>query len=67
MLGAVAGGAFASVRDAMASMSAIGRLSEPTAPGITEFHRSKRRVHDLMRTLERETREAMQEAATRCS
>ena len=67
MLGAVAGGAFWSVRDAMASMSAIGRLSEPTAPGIAGFHRSKRRVHDLMRKLEREARDTMQEVATRCS
>lgn len=67
MLGAVAGGAFSSVRDAMASMSAIGRLSEPTAPGIAGFHRSKRRVHDLMRKLEREARDTMQEVATRCS
>jgi D-ribulokinase len=67
MLGAVAGGAFGSVRGAMASMSAIGRLSEPTAPGISEFHRSKRRVHDLMRKLEREARDTMQKAATQCS
>ena len=59
MLGAVAGGAFDSIRDAMASMSAIGRLSEPTAPGIGDFHRSKRRVHKLMRKLEREGRNAM--------
>ncbi len=59
MLGAVAGGAFRSVRDAMASMSAIGRLSEPTSPGIGDFHRSKRRVHELMRKLEREGRNAM--------
>jgi D-ribulokinase len=43
----------------MASMSAIGRLSEPTAPGIADFHRSKRRVHGLMRELERESRRAM--------
>jgi D-ribulokinase len=43
----------------MAAMSAIGRLSEPTAPGIGDFHRSKRRVHELMRTLERECRNAM--------
>jgi D-ribulokinase len=64
MLGAVAGGAFASVRDAMASMSAIGRLSEPTAPGIAEFHQAKRRVHELMRQLEREGRDAMREIAT---
>jgi D-ribulokinase len=59
MLGAVAGGAFASVRNAMASMSAIGRSSEPTAPGIAEFHQAKRRVHELMRQLEREGRDAM--------
>ncbi|MDB5519645.1 MAG: hypothetical protein JWQ17_6403 [Tardiphaga sp.] len=59
MLGAVAAGACASLGDAMASMSAIGRLSEPTAPGIADFHRSKRRVHGLMRELERESRRAM--------
>jgi D-ribulokinase len=59
MLGAVAGGAFQSIRDAMASMSAIGRLSEPTAAGIADFHRSKRSVHELMRKLEREGRNAM--------
>jgi D-ribulokinase len=59
MLGAVAGGAFPSIRDAMASMSAIGRLSESTAPLIGEFHRSKRQVHELMRKMERESRHAM--------
>ena len=60
LLGAVAGGAFGSIRDAMASMSAIGRLSEPTAAGVADFHRSKRCVHELMRKLEREGRDAMQ-------
>jgi D-ribulokinase len=59
MLGAVAGGAFPSIPDAMAAMSAIGRLSAPTAAGIGEFHRAKRRVHELMRTLERQARDAM--------
>jgi D-ribulokinase len=44
-------------------MSAIGRLSEPTAPGIAGFHRSKRRVHELMRKFEREGRDAMQAIA----
>jgi D-ribulokinase len=63
MLGAVAGGAYQSIGDAMASMSAIGRLSEPTAPGIADFHRSKRRVHELMRKMEREGRRAMHEVA----
>jgi D-ribulokinase len=65
MLGAVAGGAYASIGDAMASMSAIGRLSEPTAPGIADFHRSKRRVHELMRHMEREGRRAMHDSASR--
>src|SRR5437660_3865886 len=41
MLGAVASGAFGSLGDTMASMSALGRLSEPTAPGMAEFHRTK--------------------------
>src|SRR3954463_16273869 len=59
MLGAVAGGAFDSVRDSMAAMSAIGRLSEPTAPGLSDFHRSKRHVHELLRKLERDARKAM--------
>jgi D-ribulokinase len=59
MLGAVAGTAYASIGDAMASMSAIGRSSEPTAPGMADFHRRKRRVHGLMRTLDRESRDAM--------
>jgi D-ribulokinase len=48
----------------MASMSAIGRLSEPTAPGMADFHRCKRKVHGLMRTLDRESRGAMQGTAS---
>jgi D-ribulokinase len=40
-------------------MSAIGCLSEPTAPGMADFHRTKRRVHGLMRQLDRESRDAM--------
>jgi D-ribulokinase len=59
MLGAVAGGIYRSIGDAMASMSAIGRLSDPTASGIADFHRSKRTVHRLMRELERAGRTAM--------
>ena len=59
MLGAVAGRAFASLRDAMASMSAIGGLSAPAAPGIAAFHRTKRRVHELMRKTEQEGRATM--------
>jgi D-ribulokinase len=59
MLGAVASGAFGSLGETMASMSALGRLSEPTAPGMAEFHRTKRTVHDLLRKLDRESRDAM--------
>jgi D-ribulokinase len=59
MLGAVAGSAYGSIGEAMTSMSAIGCLSEPTAPGMADFHRTKRRVHGLMRKLDRESRDAM--------
>src|SRR6266852_974252 len=59
MLGAVAGRTCGSISEAMASMSAIGRLSEPTAPGMADFHRTKRQVHGLMRKLDRESRDAM--------
>ena len=59
MLGAVAGGAYASIGETMASMSALGRLSEPTPPRMAEFHRTKRRVHNLLRALDRESRQAM--------
>jgi D-ribulokinase len=59
MLGAVAGRSCGSIGEAMASMSAIGRLSEPTPPGLADFHRSKRKVHGLMRQLDRECRDTM--------
>jgi D-ribulokinase len=44
----------------MAAMSAIGCASEPTAPGMVDFHRTKRRVHGLLRKLDRQSRDAMQ-------
>ena len=59
MLGAVAGGGYRSIAEAMAGMSAIGRLSDPAAPGMADFHRSKRGIYRLMRQLERESRAAM--------
>jgi D-ribulokinase len=59
MLGAVAGNCHGSIGEAMASMSAIGCLSAPTPPGMADFHRAKRRVHGLMRKLDRESRDAM--------
>jgi D-ribulokinase len=66
MLGAVAGKFHGSIKEAMTSMSAIGWLSEPTAPGMADFHRSKRRVHGLMRKLDRDSRNAMHEAEINC-
>jgi D-ribulokinase len=59
MLGAVAAGAYRSIGETMASMSVLGRLSEPTVPGMAEFHRTKRRVHNMLRTLDRESRGVM--------
>ena len=64
MLGAVAAKSCGSIGEAMASMSATGRLSEPTAPGLTDFHRTKQHVHGLMRKLERDSRNTMQEIAS---
>jgi D-ribulokinase len=59
MLGAVAGGACRSIVETMASMSALGRLSEPTAPGMAELHRAKRRVHGMLQALDRGSRDVM--------
>jgi len=59
MLGAVAGNGCRSIGEAMGSMSAIGCLSEKTAPGIADFHRTKRGIHGLMRKLDRESRDVM--------
>jgi len=64
MLGAVAANSCGSIGEAMAAMSAIGRLSEPTASGMADFHRSKRKVHGLIRALDRESRETMQGTAS---
>ncbi len=60
MLGAVAARSCGSLGEAMASMSAIGRLTEATMPGMADFHRAKRRVHGLMQKLDRESRDTMQ-------
>jgi D-ribulokinase len=59
MLGAVAGRCCGSIGEAMASMSAIGLLTEATAPGMADFHRAKRQVHGLVRKLDRESRDVM--------
>jgi D-ribulokinase len=59
MLGGVAAGAYASLGQTMASMSALGRPTEPAALGMREFHRRKREVYGLLRGLDRESRETM--------
>lgn len=64
MLGAVAAKSCGSIGEAMATMSAVGRLSESTAPAIAEFHRAKRQVHGLMRKLDRDSRDTMQGIAS---
>jgi D-ribulokinase len=61
MLGAVAAGACGSIGEAMATMSAIGCLSQPTPPRMSQFHAAKRRVHGLMRVLDRDSRAAMRD------
>jgi D-ribulokinase len=63
MLGAVAGGAYASIGETMAKMSALGRKSEPTAAGMAAFHARKREVYKLLREVDRRSREAMREGA----
>jgi len=65
MLGAVAAKSCGSIGEAMAAMSAIGRLSEPSVPEIADFHRTKRKVHGLMRKLDSESRDAMRGIASR--
>jgi D-ribulokinase len=64
MLGAVAGGAYGSIGETMASMSALGRLSEPTAADMAEFHRGKRKIYNRLRALDRESRETMRAVQT---
>jgi D-ribulokinase len=65
MLGAVAAKSRGSIGEAMAAMSAIGRMSETSAPGMADFHRTKRKVHGLMRKLDCESRDAMRGVALR--
>jgi D-ribulokinase len=65
MLGAVASGAFASLGETMASMSALGRISDPTRPEVAAFHRRKREIHGLLRKLDSESRALMRECPAR--
>ncbi|MBR0906225.1 FGGY-family carbohydrate kinase [Bradyrhizobium liaoningense] len=63
MLGAVAGGAYASIGETMARMSALGRKSEPTASDMAAFHGRKREVYKLLRDVDRGSRAAMRDIA----
>ena len=63
MLGAVAGEVLRIDRRGDGLDVGDRRLSEPTAPGMADFHRTKRKVHGLMRKLDRESRDAMQAIA----
>jgi D-ribulokinase len=66
MLGAVAGKVYGSIGEAMTSMSAIGWSSAPTGTDVADFHRSKRSVYRLMRTLDHASRTAMRDAGGAC-
>jgi D-ribulokinase len=59
MLGAVAAGTFASLREAMKAMSRLGPLTRATSPTLTRFHETKRQVYSLMRKLDKESRARM--------
>lgn len=63
MLGAVAGGACASIGETMAKMSALGGKSTPTAPEMAAFHARKRNVYKLLRDVDRSSRAAMGDVA----
>lgn len=58
MLGAVAGGAYASIDAAMHAMSKIGEISAPN-PALSGFHAAKRKVHHLLQALDRDSRAVM--------
>jgi D-ribulokinase len=63
MLGAVAGGAYASIDQAMESMSRIAEVTRPQSGEIAEFHAAKRRIYARMQALDRESRAAMRRFA----
>jgi D-ribulokinase len=56
MLGAVAGRAFPSLHAAIKSMSRLGPLTRPSTAAMADFHAAKRRVHALLREVDRESR-----------
>jgi D-ribulokinase len=59
MLGAVASKAYPAILAAMAAMSRLGPLTEPTTSAMATFHAAKRRVYAQMQQLDREARTIM--------
>ncbi len=56
MLGAVAGRAFPTLHAAIKSMSRLGPLTRPSTVAMADFHTAKRKVHGLLREVDRESR-----------
>jgi D-ribulokinase len=63
MLGAVAGGAFPSLRAAMSAMSRLGPSTPATSPELSRFHAAKRLIHAMMQRLDTDSRALMRNAA----
>ena len=59
MLGAVAGKRHGSLAVAMSTMAKDGPATDPTPPGIADFHSRKRTVHAMLRRLAADARSAM--------
>lgn len=59
MLGAVAGGPYGTLQEAMAAMSRIAGVVHPAGGPTAAFHAAKRRVFDRLRTLDRDARTDM--------
>jgi D-ribulokinase len=55
IVGAVAGGVFADLRQAAAAMCRIGEEIEPN-PALADFHAGKRRAYEILQRAEREIR-----------
>jgi D-ribulokinase len=59
MLGAVAGGAFDSVEEAMRAMSRIAQLTHPTGGKVAAFHAAKRQIYTRLREADNQARALM--------
>jgi D-ribulokinase len=59
MLGAVAAGAYSSLRAAITAMSRLGPSTPAATPDVARFHAAKRRIHSTMRKLDNESRATM--------